>query len=100
MISIDCKKKEHHSGELNKVGIKMLLCESDAIHMPKDFYMTLYIESRLKILTFPIKTDLAFLKLEPSLSYSGASFLQCPHLPPKLRNKSHSFHRMNSKTNI
>lgn len=32
-------------------------------------------------LTFPIKTDFAFLKLAPSFSYSGASFLQCPHLP-------------------
>lgn len=30
--------------------------------------------------TFPIKTDFAFLKLAPSFSYSGASFLQCPHL--------------------
>lgn len=33
-----------------------------------------------KELTFPIKTDFAFLKLAPSFSYSGASFLQWPHL--------------------
>lgn len=30
--------------------------------------------------TLAIKTDLAFLKLAASFSYSGASFLQCPHL--------------------
>jgi hypothetical protein len=30
--------------------------------------------------TFAIMTDLAFLKLAPSFSYSGASFLQWPHL--------------------
>ena len=34
-----------------------------------------------KKITFPINTEFAFLKLAPSLSYSGASFLQCPHLP-------------------
>jgi len=37
-------------------------------------------ERNTMVLTFPIKTDLAFLKLLPSFSYSGASFLQCPHL--------------------
>lgn len=30
----------------------------------------------IRLQTFAIKTDLAFLKLAPSLSYSGASFLQ------------------------
>lgn len=37
-------------------------------------------ERKTRELTLPIKTDLAFLKLLPSFSYSGASFLQCPHL--------------------
>jgi len=35
--------------------------------------------------TLAIKTDLAFLKLAPSLSYSGASFLQWPHLKKQIK---------------
>lgn len=43
--------------------------------------------SRISRLTFPIRTNFAFLKLSPSFSYSGASFLQCPHLPQDTKHK-------------